>query len=90
MKFKNLADLYHYFDQLAFDDVDADILFASSYIRGFVSLSATEYGDDSQPLTKILAENVSEKMTEARTELSPQDREIVRNYWSELLPSFTE
>ena len=29
-----------HFDQLVMNDADADILFASSYIRGFISLAA--------------------------------------------------
>ena len=90
MKFENLSSLYQYFDQLAEEDADADVLFASSYIRGFISLSASEFGDEQQSLSPQLAEDVSEKMDKARTELSPQDKQLVQNYWHELSKSFID
>ena len=84
MKFEDLASLYQYFDDLVTQEVDADVLFASSYVRGFVSLAASEYGDDSQRLTVCLAENIGEKIDAARSELSPQDREIIKRYWADI------
>jgi len=89
MKFENLAALYQYFDDLVTQDVDADVLFASSYVRGFVSLAASEYGDESQQLTACLAKNIGEKIESARTELSPQDREVIQLYWADIKGFFS-
>ncbi len=89
VKFKSLAELYQYLDDLVCQDVSADELFASSYLRGFISLSASDYGDESQPLTTGLADNISDKVYQARTELSPTDRMIVNNYWQQLKMFFS-
>ena len=88
MKFTNLSELYEYFDQLAMNDADADVLFASSYIRGFISLAAANFGDDSQTLSDELAGQISSQIAEAKSELSPQDQAIVNNYWQQLIPFF--
>ena len=88
MQFETLAKLYQHFDDLADQDASSDILFASSYIRGFIGLSASEFGDEQQRLSLPLAENVSRKLHEARTELSPQDRIIVKGYWQSILIAF--
>lgn len=88
MTFENLTALYHYFDSLAEQDADSDILFATSYIRGFISLAASEYGSEEQALSLQLANDITEKLHEARTELSPQDKVIVNQYWDELKVSF--
>lgn len=90
MKFENLTALYQYFDELAEQDSDSDILFATSYIRGFISLAASEYGHEDQPLTKALAKNITAKIYEARTELSPQDKQIVNGYWEWLSALFVD
>ena len=84
MQLTNLASLYHYFDEMVSSDADSDTLFASSYIRGFVSLAASVYGDEQQLLSLRLAQDVSEQLHQARTELAPQDRQLVSNYWQEL------
>ena len=89
MTYKNLTALYKSFDQLAEQDADGDILFATSYIRGFISLAACEYGSEDQQLTKALAMDISEKLHAARTELSPQDKVIVNQYWETLQSSFS-
>ncbi|NMP31247.1 YfcL family protein [Thalassotalea sp. M1531] len=88
MNFENLTALYHYFDQLADHEEDDDLLFASSYIRGFIALSASELGNESQPLSAQLAGNVSEQLASSKHELTPQDQVLVNNYWQQLLPSF--
>ncbi|WP_286271892.1 YfcL family protein [Thalassotalea hakodatensis] len=85
MSIVHLSDLYHHFDQLAAQDVSSDELFASSYIRGFIALSAGEFGDENQVISTPLIEHVSESMTAARTELSPSDREVVKCYWHQLI-----
>lgn len=100
MKIEKLSDLYHYFDQLVDGDVEfesgtsfqlqdiADVLFASSYIRGFIALEAAEFGGEQQLLSKALANNVSKKLAEARNELSPPDQQIVSNFWHHLQVHF--
>ena len=62
MQFENLTALYHFLDEQVAQDVSADELFAGSYLRGFISLAGSEYGDESQPLTQALAINISEKL----------------------------
>mgnify|MGYP000324001862 CR=1 FL=1 len=88
MKFNNLAHLYDYLDELVAQDASADDLFASSYLRGFISLSASQFGDETQQLTKSLAADITEKVQEARSELTPADRVIVNNYWQSLEVAF--
>lgn len=89
MKFQNLTQLYQFLDDLVANDASSDELFASSYLRGFISLSASQFGDESQELSKELANDISEKVQAARTELSPDDRVIVKQYWAELSQAFT-
>ena len=89
MKLNTLSELYEYLDDLVCQDVCADELFASSYLRGFISLSASDFGDESQLLTEQLADVVSIKLQQARAELSPGDRLIVNDYWQKLKTDFT-
>jgi len=95
MQFQNLSSLYQYLDDICIKEIPsehysiADELFASSYIRGFITLIAAEYGDDSQALTKVLADKISENMRVAKSELTPQDQYIVKQYWQELQKAFS-
>ncbi|GAA5131428.1 YfcL family protein [Thalassotalea piscium] len=89
MKFENLTQLYQHLDDLVANEASDDELFASSYLRGFISLAASQYGDESQVLSQELAIDISEKLQSARTELSPDDRAIVKQYWAELSQAFT-
>ena len=59
MEINKLAELYQYLDDLVCQDVSSDELFASSYLRGFISLAASEFGDESQLLVQPLAEDIS-------------------------------
>ncbi|MBA6254789.1 MULTISPECIES: YfcL family protein [unclassified Colwellia] len=86
--FENIAAFYLYLDNLFDEDISDDQLFASSYLRGFISLSVIEFGDESQVLSPALATSIDEKLQAARTELSPQDRKIVQDYWLDLKQSF--
>jgi hypothetical protein len=88
MQLENLSALYLYLDNLVTQDVNDDELFASSYIRGFISLASSQYGDESQGLTSMLSNDISEQIKNARTELTPQDREIVKQYWLKLSSFF--
>jgi len=76
-----LSDLYQYLDSLFEQDVDSNTLFASSYLRGFISLSAMNFGDEEQLISTSLIDIISENLTNAKTELSPQDNVIVQNFW---------
>ena len=89
MQFESLTQLYQHLDDLVANDASSDELFASSYLRGFISLSASKFGDESQALTQALAHDISEKVQAARTELSPADRSIVQDYWLTLSQAFT-
>jgi len=79
-----VADLYQYLDALFELDADSDTLFAGSYLRGFISLVATDYGDESQTISTLLLEGVTAKVGQSKVELSPQDYAIVMNFWLEL------
>ena len=76
-----LSELYQHLDNLFDQDVDSDTLFASGYLRGFISLSATNFGDEQQLITTPLIEMISQKLTQAQSELNPQDNVIVQNFW---------
>ena len=80
-KLNTLSDLYRHLDNLFEQDVASDILFASGYLRGFISLSATRFGDEQQLISMPLIELISKKLAQAKTELSPQDNVIVQNFW---------
>lgn len=80
-KLSTISELYAYLDSLFDLDVDSDILFASGYLRGFISLAATEDGDEQQVITASLVESISTKLAIAKTELTPQDNVIVQNFW---------
>ncbi|MDO6445611.1 YfcL family protein [Colwellia sp. 1_MG-2023] len=84
MKVKNLEALYQYFDELVAQEADSDTLFASSYIRGFIALVAVQFGDEKQKISAELCDCVSEQLSKAKTELTPQDNAIVNNYWLSL------
>ena len=75
------VDLYHFLDDLFEQDIDSDTLFAGGYIRGLSSLVATDFGDESQTLSPPLLGAITDKINEAKSELSPQDFAIVHNFW---------
>ena len=85
---ENLTALYHYLDEIVEQDASADDLFASSYIRGFIALSASEFGDESQALSAELAQSVEQKLLDAKSECTPQDQLIVQQYWLDLKGHF--
>jgi len=94
MQFQNLSSLYQFLDDICIKEVPsehyslADELFATSYIRGFITLAAAEYGDDSQVLTKVLGDDISKQIKAAKSELTPQDQYIINQYWQELKKAF--
>lgn len=78
-----LTVLWQYFDELISLDND-DVLFASSYVRGFLSVAAVEFGDDEQSLCRELYQQVSIELEQAKSELSNLDHEIVNTFWYSL------
>jgi len=80
-KLSTLSELYQHLDSLFDQDVDSDILFASGYLRGFISLAATDEGDEQQLISASLIDSISKKLADAKAELSPQDNVIVQNFW---------
>ncbi|TYK66462.1 YfcL family protein [Colwellia echini] len=78
---KTAADLYHYLDDLFEQDADSDTLFAGGYLRGLSSLVATDFGDENQALTAKLVESITAKISQSKSELTPQDYAIVTNFW---------
>ena len=77
----SVNEIYQYLDSLFERDVDGDTLFASSYLRGFISLCATEFGDEQQTICTELLTAINQKLSQAKAELSPQDNVIVQNFW---------
>lgn len=75
------AELYQFLDDLFDQDSDSDTLFAGGYLRGIISLVATDFGDENQSLSAPLIEEVTAKINHAKSELSPQDFAIVNNFW---------
>lgn len=81
---KNLhtvADVYQHLDGLFDQEVDSDTLFASGYLRGLFSSAVSEFEDEKQEISTAIIQGVSDKLTKAKTELSPQDNAIVQNFW---------
>jgi hypothetical protein len=84
MSIQTLSQLYQHFDDLCLKENNDDELFASSYIRGFIALSASHFGDETQVLSTEFANDITVRLTDARSELTPQDQQIISNYWAEL------
>jgi hypothetical protein len=80
-KLNTVSDLYQHLDSLFDQNVDSDTLFASGYLRGFISLAVVNGGDEYQLISTKLIDNITEKLASAKTELSPQDNVIVQNFW---------
>ena len=76
-----VADFYQYLDALFELDADSDTLFAGSYLRGFISLVAADYGDENQNISTPLLDGITAKVGQSKVELSPQDYAIVTNFW---------
>lgn len=88
MSIQTLSQLYQHFDELCLKENNDDELFASSYIRGFIALAASQFGDETQLLSTDFGNDISVKLTDARSELTPQDQQIISNYWAELKTLF--
>tara|TARA_R110001583_G_scaffold138880_2_gene290663 strand:+ start:29992 stop:30264 length:273 start_codon:yes stop_codon:yes gene_type:complete len=79
-----IADVYQHLDSLFDQDIDSDTLFASSYLRGLFSSAVSQFTDDKQEISTVIIEGVSDKLAQAKAELSPQDNAIVQNFWLNL------
>ncbi|WP_371377358.1 YfcL family protein [Thalassotalea aquiviva] len=82
-----IAQLWAYFDTLVEQDND-DLLFVSSYLRGFIEVAALEFGGEQQRLSADLYHNVSAQLTLSQGELSPSDINLVNDFWGQLKPCF--
>lgn len=79
-----VENLYNYLDGLFEQNIDDDTLFASGYIRGFISLAASDYGDEQQVISEALVNAIGLGLQQAKKELTPQDSVIVQNFWQQL------
>ena len=79
-----VADLYQYLDNLFDQNVDSDTLFASSYLRGVFSSAASSYADEHYAVSIALIQAVTDKLSQTKIELSPQDSALVQNFWLQL------
>ncbi len=61
-----------------------DELFAGGYLRGHISLSAASCEEEGIEDVTELKARIEKSLEEARSELSPADRSIVADLWSEL------
>ncbi len=84
---KTLSALWQYFDFLVETD-DMDIIFASSYIRGFLEVTAVDFGDEQQALSGALFDQVNQQIKDAKTELNDVDHNLVNAFWLSLKPLF--
>lgn len=88
-KITTLEQLCQYFDQVI-DLENDDLLFASSYLRGFIEVAAVKFGDDSQLLSTELAQVISLQLADAKHELNDLDSNLVENFWLSILPLFNK
>ncbi|MGR5284998.1 YfcL family protein [Vibrio maritimus] len=61
-----------------------DELFAGGYLRGHISLSAASCEDDGVVDIGEFKTRIQASLDEAKSELSPADRVIVNDLWTEL------
>jgi hypothetical protein len=78
---QTIADVYQYLDSLFDQDIDSDTLFASGYLRGLFSSAVSDFSDEKQEISTAIVQAVTDKLANAKTELSPQDNAIVQNFW---------
>lgn len=84
---KTLDDIYEYFDSLVEKD-DADLMFVSSYLRGFITLASAELNSATDGLSPALVQDIDAKLTKAKSELNPNDRSLVSEFWLQLQQDF--
>lgn len=84
----SLTDLWQYFDDLIELEND-DVLFASSYLRGFIEVAATEFGDERQSLSNQLYALVNQQLVATQQELNEADLHLVQQFWRDIKPRFS-
>ncbi|WP_070962830.1 YfcL family protein [Vibrio sonorensis] len=62
-----------------------DELFAGGYLRGHISLSAASCEEEGVDDIDDFKRRIEASLEEARAELTPADRTIVNDLWTELL-----
>ncbi|KOO07012.1 YfcL family protein [Vibrio hepatarius] len=61
-----------------------DELFAGGYLRGHISLSAASCEEEGINDVEELKARIQSSLDQARSELSPADRTIVNDLWTDL------
>ncbi len=61
-----------------------DELFAGGYLRGHISLSAASCEEEGINDVEELKARIQSSLEQARSELSPADRTIVNDLWTDL------
>lgn len=64
-----------------------DELFAGGYLRGHISLSAADCEAEGIVDLAVFKQKVEQSLEDARSELTPVDRTIVADLWSQLKES---
>jgi len=79
------------YEEKLLDKIDASVatasddeLFAGGYLRGHISLAAADCESEGINDIEAMKARVEASLEEARSELSPADRIIVSELWSEL------
>ena len=74
--------------QLIDDGIDTatdDELFAGGYLRGHISLAAAECESKNESQLSLMKEKVEQSITDAKSELSPSDWQLVLQYSDKLM-----
>ncbi|MBP2698830.1 YfcL family protein [Photobacterium lucens] len=74
--------------QLIDDGIDTatdDELFAGGYLRGHISLAAAECESQNESQLSVMKEKVEQSITDAKSELSPSDWQLVLQYSDKLM-----
>lgn len=66
------------------DSASEDELFAGGYLRGHVSLAAADCEEEGIEEVAVLKERIEASINQARSELSPADRQLVLSLWQTL------
>ncbi|MGR5093856.1 YfcL family protein [Vibrio maritimus] len=68
-------------------DASDDELFAGGYLRGHISLSAASCEEDGVSDIGVFKTRIQASLDDAKSELTPADRIIVNDLWTELQSS---
>ncbi|SDJ94555.1 YfcL protein [Ferrimonas sediminum] len=62
-----------------------DQVFASGYLQGHLALSLNELDEQQPHLLSLLSEDMDKRISAASSELAPDDLNLVRQAWLQLL-----